>query len=337
MEKDTEKTKPHPLHRIHTGDKHDQRVKSQELSPLSKRDSGYASPGNVLQEKSHFTFGDSSVMWDTETTSEDQDQLFEDEPQGASTPVSQPIAIPRRSRSQRRSGANAPLYQEVPSPLGLSPSTARPAPLLHRFSTGSFPQEFLDHATGRQCDCREVGTQTTHIAGQMMTHAIRGELVFEHGPLCGAYGITRRISFVGNAVEQIRLGHGDVEDEATRQRTDSMPLPDLVPVSRGRAMSVPALRRIRTESEIGQELRRISDEFHLSYRSEYQVPEREPQDQQASSFPGTGHHNVGFFTRIRHFFSQRRLVAPQPQRQRRYTGDGLVHHEQSEPSDSEES
>lgn len=53
------------------------------------------------------------------------------------------------------------------------------------------------------------------------------------------------------------------------------PLPDLVPMARGRDRSislpdVPALREAQ-ETEVGKELRRISDEFHFSYHTPRQV------------------------------------------------------------------
>ncbi|KAK3592908.1 hypothetical protein CHS0354_011700 [Potamilus streckersoni] len=46
------------------------------------------------------------------------------------------------------------------------------------------------------------------------------------------------------------------------------PLPDVVPISRDRSISlpdVPSFRHHQSELDVGRELRRISDEFHLSY------------------------------------------------------------------------
>lgn len=65
------------------------------------------------------------------------------------------------------------------------------------------------------------------------------------------------------------------------------PLPDVVPISRDRSISlpdVPSLQRLEHEQHVGRELRRISDDFHSVYlRRQRRRPRTRSEDPPASS------------------------------------------------------
>ncbi|XP_071162112.1 uncharacterized protein [Mytilus edulis] len=103
------------------------------------------------------------------------------------------------------------------------------------------------------------------------------------------------------------LGRGTVHNRLRHNSDDYVPhepLPDLVPMARGRDRSislpdVPALREAQ-ETEVGKELRRISDEFHFSYHTPRQA--RIMIRPHPGSFPGTWRFG-GFWDSLRQLFT----------------------------------
>lgn len=135
---------------------------------------------------------------------------------------------------------------------------------------------------------RTISTQTPHQNSQILQHAVN-TLSDRFHPY------------------DAPLARGTVHNRLRHNSDDYVPhdpLPDLVPLAMGRDRSislpdVPALREAQ-ETEVGKELRRISDEFHFSYHTPRQA--RIMIRPQAGSFPGTWRFG-GFWDSLRHLFT----------------------------------
>ncbi|KAJ8309444.1 hypothetical protein KUTeg_014318 [Tegillarca granosa] len=99
---------------------------------------------------------------------------------------------------------------------------------------------------------------------------------FRNYPICStrsAFNILDLIFLSINIQVHTRLRYySEGEDTASVHQSLSSPLPDIVPIHRDRSVSLPSVPSLQAqnEAEVGRELRRISDEFHLSY-----VPRRQ--------------------------------------------------------------
>ncbi|KAL3873270.1 hypothetical protein ACJMK2_036406 [Sinanodonta woodiana] len=119
-------------------------------------------------------------------------------------------------------------------------------------------------------------------------------------------------------------------------------LPDVVPISRDRSISlpdVPSFRRRQSELEVGRELRRISDEFHSSYSRTSRV-RRQLFSDQAASFPLTSTISLSMvWTSFRQIWTRSPLsttdTQPSPETHDHYTTqpDGFIHRQHRSMSD----
>lgn len=106
--------------------------------------------------------------------------------------------------------------------------------------------------------------------------------------------------------------YGHVRDSLTRNRhnsaedqhpSSSSPLPDIIPTSRDRSVSLPDVPSLRQQQEqaVGRELRRISDEFHEAFTTPLRRPSLFMGPQ---SFPGSARFNMAnLWDSLRSFIS----------------------------------
>ncbi|XP_064623927.1 uncharacterized protein LOC135485624 [Lineus longissimus] len=226
------------------------------------------------------------------------------------TPVTEPIPIP-----VRRSGLDMPIppyYQ-----YGASPPRAplRPSP----FSTGSLAVHAGQWSSSHMgSPSRTTSTQTPAQHSQIIEEAIQWQIgglsdgadglpdmemadddddddeeVFVPANAPFQRSLSHRIEARGTAVERLRC-----YSDSDEVRISHEPLPDLIQFRRDRTRSESAVQPLLRQ-EVGQfarELRRISDEFHLSYsptessRLLDSIDERlnsdELTDNHSASFPG---------------------------------------------------
>lgn len=106
--------------------------------------------------------------------------------------------------------------------------------------------------------------------------------------------------------------YGHIRDSLTRNRhnsagehnpSTSSPLPDIIPASRDRSVSLPDVPSLRQQQEqaVGRELRRISDEFHYAFTT---PPRRASVFGGPRSFPGSARFNMAnLWDSLRNFIS----------------------------------
>lgn len=299
------------------------------IVPEKKRDSGYgtdatvnspASLSSAVSIQPRFTFGsidtDVSLNEDLENMDvEDSEEVFADDKPVLRNVPNSDFVCPEQDvdKEVEKLTGNIPLIirksepiaiqrpqAPVPSPeaLDVDDDLTRPvwraddylgenhlisSPFHH---TAWTRRERNRHNRFRPIASRSYGTQTPSPHGQI----IRQALVQASRP--GRQNLRLRI-------------------RTESETSDGSQLPDVIPLTRDRSTSLPAVsyRQQIHEQEVGRELRRISDEFHSSFRPFM----RDASDRHASSLPTRV--TLSFqatWTRIRRVFSNSDLEHAHP-------------------------
>lgn len=233
---------------------------------FDKRDSGYlthepspATPNKHLQ----FSFDEEvcnnivDLTIPSEDVGEMSDDCFEDEAVDIDEIVDKEV---ERAMSPETMGLPIPIARpSAPAPFQINTED-------HCISgTENFTSyRFQRHMKRSHHKCyfrpigrRTISTQTPHQHSQILQHAVS------------------TLSDRFHPYEE-SIGRGTVHNRLRHNSDDYVPhgpLPDVIPIGRDRSVSLPDVPAWREahETEIGKELRRISDEFHFSYHTPRQA------------------------------------------------------------------
>lgn len=265
---------------------------------LNKRDSGYGtdcSPAHVTGNR-RFTYDDgdeecglSETVFQMDLNKEGPDNVFDEAEETDPDDLEVQRLLNKNSDSQGSSHAVSQPIHFRPLAPGPNPddedSRTIASPYFHTQWT---PRDRRPARYGfRPIVSRSVGTQTPSPNSQLIRDAVESR---------------RRFQPYARGTVHLRL-RSDSEEEFGRQ-----PLPDLVPLSRDRSVSlpdVPSFRRLEHEQYVGRELRRISDEFNSSF-VQVQLSRTRTISEQSSSFPRNVNISLYMattFTQIRRYLS----------------------------------